>query len=383
MAATRGATANLTVDGPPELIIGRRVTANFFDVLGVQPLLGRAFTDEDERTSAKVTLISYGLWQRRYNGDRDVIGKSILMSGETRTIIGVMPRNFIFRDRDRDFWTPIELSAEERANRRSHYLNVVGRIAPGATIDTARDDIARVTNDLRRELPTTNADIGSVVTPLRNDVLGDRREQLIVLMAAAVCVLLIACANVAGLLLLRVFNRRGELAVRASMGATSGRIVRQLVAEGVTLAMAGAAIGLLIAPAGTQILADLVPSGMAPLGDAILDFRVIAVTLAISLFTAVAFSLGPALHASRAPLVESLQQAGRSRLSSASISRDMLVVGQIAVAVILLVGTGLLLRTFSNLRGGELGFEPAQLLTLRTTIPLRKYSKPADRDRVL
>jgi predicted permease len=379
MAATRGATANLTIDGPPELILGRRVTANFFDVLGVQPLLGRAFTDEDERTSAKVTLISHGLWQRRYNGNRDVIGKSILMSGETRTIIGVMPRNFIFRDRDRDFWTPIELSAEERANRRSHYLNVVGRIAPGATIDTARDDIARVTNDLRRELPTTNADVGSVVTPLRNDVLGDRREQLIVLMAAAVCVLLIACANVAGLLLLRVFNRRGELAVRASMGATSGRIVRQLVAEGVTLALAGAAIGLLIAPAGTQILTDLVPNGMAPLGDAILDFRVIAVTLAISLFTAVAFSLGPALHASRAPLVESLQQAGRSRLSSANISRDMLVVGQIAVAVILLVGTGLLLRTFSNLRGGELGFEPAQLLTLRTTIPLRKYAKPADR----
>ncbi len=379
MAATRGATANLTVDGPPELIIGRRATANFFDVLGVQPLLGRAFTDEEEQTSAKVTLISYGLWQRRYNGDRDVIGKSILMSGETRTIIGVMPRNFIFRDRDRDFWTPIELSAEERANRRSHYLNVVGRIAPGATIDTARDDIARVTNDLRRELPATNADIGSVVTPLRNDVLGDRREQLIVLMAAALCVLLIACANVAGLLLLRVFSRRGELAVRASMGATSGRIVRQLVAEGVTLAMAGAAIGLFIAPAGTQMLADLVPSGMAPLSDSILDFRVIAVTLAISLFTAVAFSLGPALHASRAPLVESLQQAGRSRLSSASISRDMLVVGQIAVAVILLVGTGLLLRTFSNLRGGELGFEPARLLTLRTTIPLRKYSKLADR----
>ena len=379
MAATRGATANLTVDGPPELILGRRVTANFFDVLGVQPALGRAFSDEEEQTSAKVTLISYGLWQRRYNGDRDVIGKTILMSGEPRTIIGVMPRNFIFRDRDRDFWTPIELSAQERTNRRSHYLNVVGRIAPGTTIDTARDDIARVTNDLRRELPTTNADIGSVVTPLRHDVLGDRREQLIVLMAAAVCVLLIACANVAGLLLLRGFNRRGELAVRASMGATSGRIVRQLVAEGVTLAVAGAAIGLVIAPAGTQMLADLVPNGMAPLSGSILDFRVIAVTLAISLFTAVAFSLGPALHASRAQLVESLQQAGRSRLSSASISRDILVVGQIAVAVILLVGTGLLLRTFSNLRGSELGFEPAQVLTLRTTIPLRKYSKLADR----
>lgn len=379
IAATRGATANLTVDGPPELVLGRRVTANFFAVLGVQPTLGRVFTVEEERTAAPVTLISHGLWQRRYGGARDVIGKEIMMSGQRRTIIGVMPRDFVFRDRDRDFWTPIELSPEEQTNRRSHYLNVVGRIAPGVTFEAARDDLARVAGDLRRESPSTNADVGSVVLPLRADLLGQRRDQLTVLMAAAMCVLLIACANVAGLLLLRAFNRRGELGVRASLGASQGRIIRQLVAEGVMLALAGAAFGLLIAPAGARILADMVPSGVLPPVDSILDVRTIMVTVAISLLAAVTFSVGPALHASRAPIVENLQQAGRSRLVGAHIPRNVLVVGQIGAAVVLLVGTGLLLRTFVHLRSAELGFEPAQLLTLRTTIPLRKYSQPADR----
>ena len=380
MAATRGSSANLTVDGPPEFVMGRRVTANFFEVLGVQPLVGRAFTEEEDRTGAPVVLISYGLWQRRYSGDRDAVGKSMVMSGQRRTIIGVMPRGFVFRDRERDFWAPISFSPQESANRQTHYLNVVGRIAPGVSIDAARDDIIRVAEELKRESPTTNADIGAVVTPLRSDLLGNRREQLIVLMAASLCVLLIACANVAGLLLLRAFNRRGELAVRASMGATSGRIVRQLVAEGIVLAVAGAAIGLAIAPAGTGILADLVPMGMFPLTGAVVDFRIVATTFALALVTAITFSLGPALYASRGPLVENLQHAGRSRLTTTRVSRDALVVCQIAVAVVLLVGAGLLLRTFANLRGSDLGFEPAQLLTLRTTIPLTKYAKHQDRN---
>lgn len=379
MAATRGSSANLTVDGPPEFVMGRRVTANFFEVLSVQPLLGRTFTEEEDRTGAPVVLISYGLWQRRYSGDRDTVGKSIVMSGQRRTIIGVLPRGFVFRDRERDFWAPINFSPEESANRRSHYLNVVGRIAPDVSVEAARDDIIRIAEELKRESPTTNADIGAVVTPLRADLLGNRREQLIVLMAASLCVLLIACANVAGLLLLRAFNRRGELAVRASMGATSGRIVRQLVAEGVVLAVTGAAIGLAIAPAGTEILADMVPMGMFPLTGSVVDLRIVAATFTLALVTAITFSLGPALYASRGPLVQNLQQAGRSRLTTAHISRDALVICQIAVAVVLLVGAGLLLRTFANLRGADLGFEPAQLLTLRTTIPLTKYAKHQDR----
>ena len=387
MAATSGTAANLTVDGPPESVMGRRVTSNFFDVLGVRPILGRAFTEQDEREGERATIISYQLWQRRYNGNRDVVGRSIVMNGERRTIVGVMPRAFVFRDRERAFWIPTHWTPQQKATRSSHGLNVVGRLAPGVTVDAARQDIASITDRLRREFPVTNAKVGSVVEPLRDDLLGDRRDQLIVLGAAAACVLLIACANVAGLLLLRAFNRRGELAVRASLGATGGRIVRQLIAEGVIMAFAGAALGLFFAPAGIRVLAEMVPIGMVPLDVSVLDIRLIAVTTAIALLTAVTFSLGPALHASRAPLVQSLQQAGRSRMTSTRLSRETLVVSQIAVAVVLLVGTGLLLRTYANLRGSELGFQPEQVLTMRTALPVARYSKHSDRvaffDRVI
>ncbi|HEY0284207.1 MAG TPA: ABC transporter permease, partial [Vicinamibacterales bacterium] len=377
IAATRGGTANLTLDGPPELVLGRRVTPNFFEVLGVRPLLGRNFTEDEERRGDRVTLIGFGLWQSRYSGDRDVIGRPIVMSGVRYTIIGVMPRTFVFRNREIQFWTPIEFTPEQQAQRTSHFLNVVGRVAPGVTVEAARADIQSISAELRREFPGSLD--GAVVEPLRADVLGARREQLIVLMAASCCVLLIACANVAGLLLLRAFQRRGELAVRASLGATRGRIVRQLVAEGIMLAMAGAAAGLVLAPVGSRVLAEMVPLGMFPLDVHVLDVRLAAVTLAVALFTAVAFSLGPALHASRTPLVENLQQAGRSRSTRTRVSREALVVSQIAVAVVLLVGTGLLLRTFATLRASELGFSPEQLLTARTTLPLRKYTKHSDR----
>jgi predicted permease len=379
IAATRGASANLTVDGPPEFVLGRRVTANFFEVLGVQPLLGRTFTEEEDRRGEPVALISYALWQGRYNADKEIIGKAITINGERRTIIGVMPKAFVFRDREREFWTPIEFSPEQRTLRTSHFLNVVGRLKPGVSVETARKDIAAVSASLQKEFPVSNDGLGAVVEPLRSDILGNRREQLFVLIAAAVCVLLIACANVAGLLLLRAYNRRGELAVRASLGATGGRIVRQLVAEGTVLALVGATLGLLMAPAAIRVLADMVPAGMFPLDPSVMDARLITVTLAIALLTAIGFSLGPALHAARAPLIEGLQQAGRSRMSNMRLSREVLVVCQIAIAVVLLVGTGLLLRTFANLRESELGFRPDHLLTLRTSLPLAKYAEHSDR----
>ena len=387
IAATSGAAANLTVDGPPEFVFGRRVTSNFFEVLGVRPIVGRTFTEDEDRTGERVTIISYGLWQRRYGGDPNVVGKPIVMNGERRTIVGVMPRTFVFRDRERAFWNPIQFTSEQRASRSSHGLNVVGRLAPGVSVEAARRDIRVITDQLRREFPGTNAKVGSVVEPLRNDLLGDRRDQLIVLIAALVCVLLVACANVAGLLLLRAFNRRGELAVRASLGATRGRLVRQLIAEAVMLACAGGALGLILAPAGARVLAEMVPIGLFPLEVRVFDPRLMAVTLLIAFVTALVFSLGPAFHASRASLTENLQKAGRSRMSSSRWSREALVVSQIAVAVVLLVGTGLLLRTFANLRGTEIGFRPEGLLTIRTSLAVARYSKHADRvaffDRVI
>jgi predicted permease len=379
IAATRSASANLTLDGPPELVIGRRVTSNFFDVLGVHPFLGRVFTEEEDRTGEPVTIVSHRLWQRRYSSDPNILGKSIVMNGQRRTIIGVMPGTFVFRDRERDFWNPIQFTPAQETLRDSHFLNVVGRLAPGATVEDARNDIQAVTDQLKREYPNTNGSVGAVVESLKRDLLGDTRSQLMVLSGASLCVLLIACANVAGLLLLRAMNRRGELAIRASLGATGGRIARQLVAEAIVLALAGAGIGVALAPVGAGLLADLVPTGMLPVTVSMLDMRLVGATLLLALFTAVAFSLGPALRATRAPLAESLQHTGRSRVGGSTFSRDVLVVGQLAVAVVLLVCTGLLLRTFANLRGSDLGFRPDQLLTVRTTIPVAKYAQHEDR----
>ncbi len=379
IAATRSASANLTVDGPPEFVMGRRVTANFFDVLGVKPTLGRAFTQEEERERAPLTVISYGLWQRRYSGDPGAVGSTVVMNGQRRTIVGIMPRGFVFRDRERDFWTPMELTPEQQAQRTSHYLNVVGRLAPGVSVDAADKDIRRITEALKREYSQTNRIVGSVVEPLRTDLLGDTRSQLMVLMAASACVLLIACANVAALLLLRALNRRGELAIRASLGATGGRIARQLVVEAMILAFAGAGFALVLAPMGAGLLADAVPMGMMPLSINMVDPRLLAATVALAIITALTFSLGPALHIVRAPVIAGLQHAGRSRVGGAGFSRDVLVVCQLAAAVVLLVGTGLMLQTFMNLRAQGLGFRPAQLLTLRTTLPVQRYGEHSRR----
>jgi putative ABC transport system permease protein len=379
LAATRSATANLTRDGQPEFVTGRRVTANFFDVLGVQPAIGRAFTEEEDRNGEPVTVISYSLWQRRFAGAGDILGKSIVMNGERRAIVGVMPPEFVFRNREIDFWTPIRFTQEQATLRTSHFLNVVGRLAPGRTAEEARQDIAGISEQLKREYPRTNGTVGSVVKPLREDLLGDTRTQLVVLMGAAACVLLIACANVAGLLLLRAVNRRGELAVRASLGATSGRIARQLVAEAMMVALTGAVFGIMLAPAGVSLLSGLVPMAMFPVGVSVTDPRLLMVGVALAVIAGIAFSLLPAIHAGRSSILDGLQHAGRSRIGGPGVSRDVLVVSQLATAVVLLVGTGLLLRTFTNLRGVELGFQPNQLLTIRTTLPLLKYSDDAGR----
>ncbi len=379
IAATRSASANLTVDGPPEFVMGRRATANFFKVLGVEPLLGRTFTEEEDRLWARVTVISYSLWQRRYGGDRDAVGSAIVMSGERHTIIGVMPRAFVFRNREMDFWTPMRLTPEQQAERSSHYLNVVGRLATGVSVDDADKDIRTIAEALKREYPQTNRIVGSRVESLRTDLLGDRRSRLMVLSAASICVLLIACANIAALLLLRALNRRGELAIRASLGATGGRIARQLVVEAMILAFAGSSVALVLAPIGAGLLADAVPMGMIPLSISILDPRLFAATAALAIITSLMFGLGPALHIARAPVIEGLQYAGRSKVGGAGFSRDVLVVCQLAAAVVLLVGTGLMLQTFMNLRRQDLGFRPEQLLTLRTTLPVQRYGEHSRR----
>jgi predicted permease len=379
IAATRGATANLTLDGTPEFVTGRRVTANFFQVLGVRPLLGRVFTEAEDRSGEPVTLISYGLWQRRLGGDGNAVGRAIVMNGERRTVIGVMPKGFVFRNREVDFWNPIRFTTEQETLRTSHFLNVVARLTPRATVADAKTDLQAIAERLKQEFPVTNRNIGAVVEPLKSDLLGETSLQLIVLLAASGCVLLIACANVAGLLLLRAAHRRGEFAVRASLGATAGRIARQLGAEAMLLALAGTIVGVALAPAGERLLTNIVPMGMLPLEGRAMDGRVMLIALVLACVAGVTVSVLPVVHISRVPIVDGLQQAGRFQLAGPRLSRDLLVVCQLAVAGLLLVGTGLLLQTFANLRSVEIGFQPEHLLTVRTTLPLLKYPEHANR----
>jgi len=318
-----------------------------------------------------------------------VIGKVIPMSGVngvTRTIIGVLPRSFMFRSREVDFWIPIHFTPQDRAQRNSHFLNVVARLSPGVSVESARTDMTAVAKQLGKEYPQSNGRLGAVVVPIREDLLGDVHLELLVLMAAAGCVLLIACANLASLLLARATNRRGELAVRASLGASIGQLTRQMTIEGVVLAVAGGLAGLALAPVSMGLVGQLIPASMPAMDRTSLSGPVLLFTLALSVVTGILFSLIPALEAARASLVSGLHHAGRLALGRHRFGSAMVVV-QVAVAMALLVSTGLLLRTLANIRGVELGFKVDHALTLRTTLPMEKYGDKSRRiaffDRVL
>jgi len=378
MAATRGSVSNLTADGTPEQVIGRGVTADFFDVLGVQPILGRTFTEEEDRTDPNLVLISYGLWQRRYLGDPSIVNRTILMNGVKNTVIGVMPRDFVFRNREVDYWAPIHFTPAQKADRGSHYLNVVARLKPGVPLERARAEMAAIAKQLQQLYPD-NSRVGAVVYPLRDELLGRTRSGVLVLMTAAGCVLLIACANLASLLLARAVARRREIAVRAALGAGRARLLRQLITEGLLLSLVGGALGLAVARAGITVLAKIAPIGFASEAPG-LNTTLLLFTFGLSIVTGVVFSLVPAVQISRASLNDGLRQGGRAGIGGRrAATRDALVVGEIAAALVLLVGAGLMLKTMARLRGIDLGFNPDQLLTLRTTLPREVYRDPARR----
>jgi predicted permease len=389
MAATGFAFANLTGDGAPELVIGRRVTANFFSVLGVQPVLGRTFTAADDTSGARIVVISHALWLRRYGGDRGIIGRTISMSGQNATssasdvkyeVVGVAPPSFVFRLRDIDYWVPMQFSPAEAANRGNHFLDVVARLRPDVSLEKANSDMGAIARRLSEQYPKTNRDFAAAsVVPIREQVLGNTRIQVIALMIAAAAIVLIACANLASLLLARASVRRGEYAVRLSLGATRGRLARQVLVEALCLSIAGGVLGLEIPVLSVTFVERIVPVGLQAFTVSLMDWRLLAFAGALSVATGLLFSLGPALQSANASTADVLQQHTRTSTGGRGRAfRDSLVVLQVAATLVLLVGAGLMLRTLANFNALDRGFDADSVLTM--VVPLMpKYADPIKR----
>ncbi|HEV2687700.1 MAG TPA: ABC transporter permease [Bryobacteraceae bacterium] len=378
MAATRGRAASLTGDGPPDMIMGRGVTANLFDVLGVKPLLGRTFTEEEDRSGERVVIIGYGLWKSRYGGDPNIIGRSILMDSAKTTVIGVMPPGFNFPARLAQFWAPTYFTPRDLNNRGSHYLNVYARLKPGVTVARAQSDMSAIAGRLSEQYPESNKRVGATVVALKDQIVGNTGMALVILLAAAGCVLLIACANVANLLLAKAAGREREMAIRTALGAARSRLVRQMVTESVVLSIAGGALGFALASFSMRVMVSLIPTGLAAASG--IDGRLLGFNLAVSLLTGLIFGIVPALQVTGLGVAEKLKEGGRSGVGRTSRRfRDALVVAEVALAMILLVSAGLLLQTLRNLRSIDAGFDSTKILTLTTRLPFPKYADATKR----
>ncbi|MEK6285158.1 MAG: ABC transporter permease [Acidobacteriota bacterium] len=371
----------LTGDGEPERVIGRWVTASFFPTLGVRPQLGRFFDEvEDKAGAERVMVISYGLWQRRFGGDPDLIGKTIFYNSEGWTVIGVTPRGFDYYGQtnvNNDFFIPLGHLAGQpyMGDRHSHVVFVTGRMKPGVSIEQARTEMNTISAQLEEEHPASNTGNSAALTSFLDDYVGDSRPALLVISAVAGFVLLIACANVANLLLARAASRQKEIALRIALGAGRWRVVRQLLTESLVLAFAGGALGLLIAVWGVDLLIKLNPDGLPRLEDIAVDPRALGFTLLVTLLTGVTFGLAPALQTSKVDLNDALKEGGRQASGGrgARRLRAALVIGEVALSLMLLIGAGLLVKSFRQLMQVDPGFDARNVLTMRLRLADAKY----------
>ena len=387
LAALDSWSAVLTGSNEPERLTGVKTSANLFTLLRMNPAHGRGFVaDEDRPGNNRVVVVSHGLWQRRFGGDPSLVGKSLTLDGDNYTVVGIMPEHSSFPqnmglpaffdfEQKTDLWTPIALTDEQAKNRGSHHIGVVGRLKPGVTLAQAQAQLSNIMRGLEQEYPDDNKEWGAAVVSLHEQVVGKSRGAILILLGAVGFVLLIACANVANLLLARAASRQRELAIRTALGATRMRVVRQLLTESVLLALIGGSLGVWLVMWGVDLLLALSPGTIPRTAEIGIDNRVLGYTFLISLLTGVVFGLLPAWQSSKPELNEMLKEGGRNGGSSPrrERARRLLVISEVALALVLLISAGLLLKSFVRLQNVKPGFSPEGVLTAEIGLPEQKY----------
>lgn len=389
IAAYRSTGFDLTGQGVPEHLHGEMISAGFFEILGMNPLLGRTFTADEDRLGANPTvMISEALWRRRFGSARDIIGRQLILDGESRSVVGVVPgsfhlhiQNFQRGESLIDVFTPVGEYNEPRFyNERGAGwgLDGIGRLKQGITLDQARGDMDRVSAELQKSYPDIDSGRKANVISLKDEMVGDMRPVLIVLLVAVAFVLLISCVNVANLLLARSTARQHEFAIRIALGAAQPRLIRQLLTESVLLALIGGTIGLILAKFGTSAAIAAMPRGMPRAEEISLDLRVLAFTFAISVLAGIVFGLAPAWRTANADVGSTLKESGRSLAGVRSGAQSIFVIGEMAMALVLLIGAGLMIRTLVRLWGLDAGFDPHNVMTFDVSGPNSFKSMPAD-----
>jgi putative ABC transport system permease protein len=377
---------NLTGAGTPERLLGESVTWNYFNVLGIAPALGRAFDPAEDREGAPpVAIISHGLWQSRFGTDDHIVGRTLVLDNTSYQIVGVMPADFTpamqFNTPDIiTFWTPAAYPADLLANHGDHEINVIGRLAPAATLASAQAALSGVSEDLARQFPQSNSTLRAFISPLGDDVVSKVRTSLLILIGTVSAILLIACVNVANLLLVRAVARRREMAVRVALGAATTRVMTELVTESLVLAGVACAVGIALAELTRRLLVAAAPASIPRLAGVTLDWRVLIFAALVSLATGLGFGLLPAWQAGRTRPVDALRSSERVVAGTWVMKwRNALMVVEIALSTILLTGAGLMLKSLVLLNGVQLGFEPDRVLTANVNLPETRYATADDR----
>jgi putative ABC transport system permease protein len=379
MAAISTSTVTLTGRGDPERLQAVGSAGSVLAVLGITPQLGRVFTEDDDRIGApRVVAISDALWRRVFGGRPDAVGQALMLGGVPMIVIGVMPRGFIFPESQMDVWMPAQFSAQMRASRTEYFLTIVGRLAPGATVATARGELDAVMTRLQREFPASNGAVGLAARPLSEALVADVSRLLWILMGSVGCVLLIACANLANLLLARASGRSREIAIRQAIGAGRWRLIRQLLAESVVLSLIGGVAGVLVGAGFLRALIAWLPAGIPRIDQAAVDGRVLLATFTAAAATGLCFGLPPALQLARHSPSQALRDDARTS-TGRSPHRAILVVGELAIALVLLAGAGLLIRSFFLVQHVDPGFATDRILTFQVRMEGPDYSRPETR----